>query len=136
MCRSTDDGWMQLRSSGSITMRPASSSSRMVRSERIIGGTLVQACLLTGGWLRRLVHRGGGGFGPVGCGRLIGGGDPLLGRLVPLDPLPLDLVPLRVRVGTIVGLGLALGPLARDRHPPNALVEGLVEVAHERRERA
>ena len=36
-CRSTDDGWTQVSSSGSITMRPAASSSRIVRSDRIIG---------------------------------------------------------------------------------------------------
>ena len=35
--RSTDDGWMHDSSRGSITMRPAASSSRIVRSDRIIG---------------------------------------------------------------------------------------------------
>src|SRR5688500_8357346 len=37
MWRSTEDGWMQSSYSGSISMRPAASSSRMLRSERIIG---------------------------------------------------------------------------------------------------
>ena len=35
--RSTDDGWMHASSNGSMTMRPAASSSRMVRSDRITG---------------------------------------------------------------------------------------------------
>ena len=37
MCRSTDDGWMNDSSRGSITIRPAPSSSRIERSDRIIG---------------------------------------------------------------------------------------------------
>src|SRR5437764_15353348 len=36
MWRSTEDGWMAPSSSGSISIRPAASSSRMVRSERIM----------------------------------------------------------------------------------------------------
>src|SRR5207302_8169368 len=40
MWRSTDEGWTQDSSSGSITMRPAASSSRIERSERIIGGKI------------------------------------------------------------------------------------------------
>ena len=36
--RSTEDGWIALSPSGSMTMRPDASSSRMERSERITGG--------------------------------------------------------------------------------------------------
>src|SRR5437763_1264352 len=36
MWRSTEDGWMAPSSSGSMMIRPAASSSRMVRSERIM----------------------------------------------------------------------------------------------------
>ena len=36
-CRSTDDGWIDASESGSIRMRPAASSSRIVTSDRITG---------------------------------------------------------------------------------------------------
>src|SRR6478609_4738071 len=43
MWRSTEEGWMHASSSGSMTMRPAASSSRMVRSERITAARLLGA---------------------------------------------------------------------------------------------
>ena len=43
MWRSTDDGWMQPSPSGSITIPPLSSCSRMCLSERTIGGAVYGA---------------------------------------------------------------------------------------------
>src|SRR5215831_3698980 len=50
MWRSTDDGWMHASSSGSMTMRPAARSSRMVRSDRITAGTLAQRARRPSSW--------------------------------------------------------------------------------------
>ena len=139
MCRSTDDGWMQ---------------REVERVDHDAAGVELLADGAVGQDHRRDVSAG-----PPTAPRVAprprrpaqerrrsrparvgaacsGGGDPLLGRRVPLDPLAVDLVPLRLVVGTVVRLGLALGPLAVDRHPPDALVELLVDVPDERRVRA
>src|SRR5262245_46922670 len=57
--RSTDDGWIEPSSSGSISMRPAANSSRMERSERIMRRSRYRRYLACRGWSRKPRRDGG-----------------------------------------------------------------------------